>query len=103
MITLCFLGNVLISATLIWIVQNLFKKYNSKNKFDYETFMRIPGPRPLPLIGNALHFAMPHEKLYGYWTTLKKKYGLRFRMFGLDPIVIISEPEDIKGIITIYR
>ncbi|KAF5336531.1 hypothetical protein D9611_006546 [Ephemerocybe angulata] len=51
---------------------------------------RPPGPRGLPLIGNA--FQIPKDKQWLVWDKWRRKYGdlVSFRILGSDNLVLSS-------------
>jgi cytochrome P450 family 3 subfamily A len=86
-----------ISQWIIWIILILAILY-IYGTWTYSTFkkMDVPGPTPLPLIGNFLHLIRE-----GFRMDLKlgKKYGSVYGYYeGVIPVLVISEPEYIKQI-----
>ena len=60
---------------------------------DYITYTRLPpGPRPLPLVGNAFQFPKG-QPLWRTLTTWSETYGPIFGLFlGRTPTLIITDP-----------
>ena len=63
--------------------------------------LHIPGPAPLPILGNALLFAGPMENYLPTMASLWAKYGSIFRIhFGTTPQLVISAPEHFEKILS---
>jgi len=78
-------------------VFSVFEIYFDKRR----NLWNIPGPFPLPLFGNALLFAKPHEYFMPTCSTLIKKYGKVARIhLGPRPNVIIASPEGFEKVLS---
>lgn len=63
--------------------------------------LHIPGPTPLPILGNALLLAGPMENVLTTALSLREKYGNAFLFhFGMMPQLVISAPQDFEKILS---
>jgi len=66
-----------------------------------KNLLHLPGPFPLPFVGNALKFIGPTEDFVHKMTYLVNKYGSVFRLhLGPRANLIISEPEAFEKILS---
>ncbi|XKL62370.1 hypothetical protein PGB90_002203 [Kerria lacca] len=64
---------------------------------------KIPGPKPVPIFGNALEL-MQAKTVYEKWVELSKKYGPIFRLWvGKDLFVVITNPDDTEAFLSRAR
>ncbi|KAM6157324.1 cytochrome P450 3A14-like [Erethizon dorsatum] len=57
----------------------------------------IPGPKPVPLFGNVLSYG---KGIWKFDQECYKKYGRIWGLYdGLQPVLVITEPEMIKGVL----
>ncbi|CAK1578178.1 unnamed protein product [Parnassius mnemosyne] len=61
----------------------------------------IPGPFPLPLVGNGLHFLVKPTEYLGVLERLQEKYGkaIRVHLFS-SRYVVLYHPKYIEGVVT---
>jgi len=86
-----FLGVCLIFA---WGCVQL---YSNRKK----NLLHVPGPTPLPILGNALYLMGPHEEFMDKVWTLRRQYGPNFRLhLGTRPNLVISSPEAYEKILS---
>ncbi|GBP00705.1 Cytochrome P450 4g15 [Eumeta japonica] len=79
----------------------LWLHWRYRNRHLLEFASRLPGPKPLPVIGNALYFMCQPEELINVIRKLIDSYGdvLRFWL-GPDLNVIVTDPDDLKILLT---
>ena len=60
----------------------------------------IPGPTPLPLIGNSMVFIGKRKELHTYFCEAGKKYGSIYGLYFLKlPMIVVAEPEIIRQVL----
>ena len=60
----------------------------------------IPGPTPLPLIGNSMVFIGKRKELHTYFCEAGKKYGSIYGLYLFKlPIIVVAEPEIIRQVL----
>ncbi|XP_018020647.1 probable cytochrome P450 49a1 [Hyalella azteca] len=72
------------------------KTLNPKN------FSDIPGPKPLPLIGNTLLFFTHKDfdlnNVQKFWESITREYGgiVKLKVFGAPTMVVTTSPDDVE-------
>lgn len=91
--------SLVLTAVFVFVV--LVYQYWSKRDF-YRIASKIPGPTPLPFIGNALeYFSLDHSKVLDYLVDLMKKYDGTARIWlGQMLVIHISKPDDLEILMT---
>ena len=61
-------------------------------------FSEVPGPKPLPFLGNYLHLRGRRRELHKVFSDLRDDYGdiCKFHIPGRSPMVILSDVEAIE-------
>ena len=95
-----FLVQLLNTPTIVLIIiLTIIILYLTRDK--KKNLLHIPGPPPLPIIGNALLFAGPSENVYKAFVSLRAKYGKIFRIHeGMIPELVITAPEDVQKVLS---
>ncbi|KAM9409650.1 cytochrome P450 1A1-like isoform 1-T1 [Pholidichthys leucotaenia] len=85
------LSEFLVAITTVCLVYLILKSFRKKIP---EGLHHLPGPTPLPIIGNLLQMGRnPHLSLTG----MSKKYGDVFQIqIGMRPVVVMSGNETVK-------
>ena len=85
------------SLTYFWLIAFtvllswLITKYLNDN-YDYESYNKIPGPKPWPILGNADRFRIPRYELRSMFENLYSEYGPVVRIkLGSFPYVLMHE------------
>ncbi|CAG7734982.1 unnamed protein product [Allacma fusca] len=61
----------------------------------------IPGPRPLPILGNLLTINIPDEDVFNLHERLRETYGERYKLkFGFTYHVVLHNPKDIEKLLS---
>jgi len=69
-----------------------------------KNLFHLPGPLPLPLLGNALMFTKPHEFFMGTLQQLRAQYGGTLRIhLGTRANVAVTTPEGFEKILSSNR
>ncbi|KAG2388956.1 hypothetical protein C9374_014356 [Naegleria lovaniensis] len=70
------------------------KDPSPKFEHDIQSFHEIPGPKGLPLVGNAMELARHSKNINQYFVDLVQQYGdmVRLNMFG-KRMLILANPE----------
>lgn len=91
-----FIGSVsvsesLVALTAVCLVYLILKFFRTEIP---EGLRRLPGPKPLPIIGNVLEVGnKPHLSL----TAMSKRYGDVFQIqIGMRPVVVLSGSETVR-------
>ncbi|XP_041792897.1 cytochrome P450 1A1 [Chelmon rostratus] len=91
-----FIGSVsvsesLVALTALCLVYLILKFFRTEIP---EGLRQLPGPKPLPIIGNVLEVgSKPHLSL----TTMSKRYGHVFQIqIGMRPVVVLSGLETVR-------
>ncbi|CAN9506807.1 unnamed protein product [Ophioblennius macclurei] len=91
-----FIGSLSVSEGLLVLLvlclgYTIFKRFSKKIPAGLK---RLPGPKPLPIIGNALELgSKPHLS----FTSMSKRYGDVFQIqLGMRPVVILNGYETIR-------
>lgn len=91
-----FIGSVsvfegLLALTTVCLVYLILKFFNTEIP---EGLRRLPGPKPLPIIGNLLEIGhRPYQTL----TAMSKRYGHVFQIqIGMRPVVVLSGSETVR-------
>lgn len=81
----------LVAMTVMCLVYLILKSFRTKIP---EGLRRLPGPQPLPLIGNVLEVgSKPHLSL----TAMSKRYGPVFQIqIGMRPVIVLSGSETVR-------
>ncbi|XP_029353311.1 cytochrome P450 1A1 [Echeneis naucrates] len=91
-----FIGSVsvsegLVAITTVCLVYLILKLFHTEIP---EGLRRLPGPKPLPIIGNVLEVG---SKPYLSLTAMSKQYGDVFQIqIGMRPVVVLSGSETIR-------
>ena len=91
-----FIGSVSVSESLLAIttlclVYLILKFFHTEIP---EGLRRLPGPKPLPIIGNVLEVG---SKPYLSLTAMSKRYGHVFQIqIGMRPVVVLSGIETVR-------
>lgn len=73
-------------AIFIWLCISLWRKFWLSD-YEYSAYLKIPGPKMFPIIGNAMDYAVPYDKFLDNWWRLKRDHGPVFKlMFGSIPV-----------------
>ncbi|XP_069546448.1 cytochrome P450 1A1 [Brachyistius frenatus] len=81
----------LVALTTVCVVYLLLKSFHNMIP---EGLLRLPGPKPLPIIGNVLEVG---SKPYLSLTAMSKRYGDVFQIqIGMRPVVVLSGNETIR-------
>nr|Q92095.1 RecName: Full=Cytochrome P450 1A1; AltName: Full=CYPIA1 [Opsanus tau]AAA74968.1 cytochrome P450 1A [Opsanus tau] len=96
LIILPFIGSLSVSESLVALITicvvYLILTY-SHTKIP-AGLQRLPGPKPLPIIGNVLEIG---RKPYQTLTALSKRYGPVFQIqIGMRPVVVLSGSETVR-------
>ena len=94
-----FLVQLLNTPTIVLIILlTIIILYLTRDK--KKNLLHIPGPPPLPVIGNALLFAGP-SGFHKAFESLRAKYGKIFRIHeGMIPELVITAPEDVQKVLS---
>ena len=85
---------ILLTGALLWSIKELYLD-RKKNLLD------LPGPKPLPFLGNALLFAKPNEQFIPTVKYLMGVYGNVVRMhLGQRPNLIVACPDAYEKILS---
>lgn len=76
-------------------------KYHISRIPQYKVAMKLPGPKALPILGNALEFFCKNEELLSRFIYHVEKYPkpMRFWM-GQKLLLVFSTPDDIEQILS---
>lgn len=91
-----FIGSVsvsesLVAMTTVCLVYLILKFFHTEIP---EGLRRLPGPKPLPLIGNVLEMG---SKPYLSLSAMSKRYGHVFQIqIGMRPVVVLSGSETVR-------
>ncbi|XP_074522846.1 cytochrome P450 1A1 [Halichoeres trimaculatus] len=91
-----FIGSVsvsesLVAMTTVCLVYLIIKFFHTKIP---EGLRQLPGPKPLPIIGNVLEVG---SKPYLSLTSMSKRYGDVFQIqIGMRPVVVLSGIETVR-------
>ena len=91
-----FIGSVSVSESLVamttmCLVYLILKYFHTEIP---EGLRRLPGPKPLPIIGNVLEVG---SRPYLSLTNMSKRYGDVFQIqIGMRPVVVLSGSETIR-------
>ncbi|XP_062245394.1 cytochrome P450 1A1 [Platichthys flesus] len=91
-----FIGSVSVSESLVamttmCLVYLILKFFQTEIP---EGLLRLPGPKPLPIIGNVLGLG---SKPYLSLTDMSKRYGHVFQIqIGMRPVVVLSGSETVR-------
>nr|AIA66374.1 cytochrome P450 family 1 subfamily A polypeptide 1 [Pseudopleuronectes yokohamae] len=91
-----FIGSVsvsesLVAMTMMCLVYLILKYLQTEIP---EGLRRLPGPKPLPIIGNVLELG---SKPYLSLTAMSKRYGHVFQIqIGMRPVVVLSGSETVR-------
>lgn len=81
----------LLAVSTICLVYLFLKSFQRKIP---EGLQRLPGPKPLPIIGNVLEVG---RKPYLSLTAMSKRYGNVFQIeIGMRPVVVLSGNETVR-------
>ncbi|XP_023139824.1 cytochrome P450 1A1 [Amphiprion ocellaris] len=81
----------LLAITTVCLVYLFLKRFHNKIP---EGLRRLPGPKPLPIIGNVLEVG---SKPYLSLTAMSKRYGDVFQIqIGTRPVVVLSGNETVR-------
>lgn len=84
-------SHVLVAVTTACLVYLIIK--NAQNKIP-EGLQQLPGPKPLPIIGNLLELG---KRPYLSLTSMSKRYGDVFQIqIGMRPVVVLSGNETVR-------
>ncbi|KAK9720583.1 Cytochrome P450 [Popillia japonica] len=82
---------VILSPLICWVIY----WYNKVHYFE-KYLHKIPGPKRLPLVGNALDLASS-TRLLPVLMEYYKKYRTNFKMYiGAQPYLLLTEPKDLE-------
>ena len=60
----------------------------------------LPGPKPWPYVGNLFEVTNKYGGLHKAFLEYAKKYGKVYKMYmGRDPVIVVADPEMLKGIL----
>nr|O42430.1 RecName: Full=Cytochrome P450 1A1; AltName: Full=CYPIA1 [Limanda limanda]CAA04953.1 CYP1A [Limanda limanda] len=91
-----FIGSVsvsesLVAMTTVCLVYLILKFFQTEIP---EGLRRLPGPKPLPIIGNVLEMG---SRPYLSLTAMSKRYGNVFQIqIGMRPVVVLSGSETVR-------
>eukprot|EP00090_Calanus_glacialis_P018963 TRINITY_DN29285_c0_g1_i1.p1 TRINITY_DN29285_c0_g1~~TRINITY_DN29285_c0_g1_i1.p1 ORF type:complete len:506 (-),score=75.50 TRINITY_DN29285_c0_g1_i1:15-1532(-) len=92
--------NIILILILIVLILKVLDLLLNRKKQLYH----IPGPLPLPLVGNALLFANAHENFLPTMKSLGERYGKSFRLhLGSRPNLVVSSPTAYEKILSSSR
>ncbi|TNN63999.1 Cytochrome P450 1A1 [Liparis tanakae] len=81
----------LVAMTTVCVVYLIFKFFHTEIP---EGLRRLPGPKPLPIIGNVLEVG---SRPYLSLTAMSKRYGDVFQIqIGMRPVVVISGSDTLR-------
>ncbi|XP_022075235.2 cytochrome P450 1A1 [Acanthochromis polyacanthus] len=81
----------LLAITTVCLVYLFLKRFHNEIP---EGLRRLPGPKPLPIIGNVLEVG---SKPYLSLTAMSKRYGDVFQIqIGMRPVVVLSGNETVR-------
>nr|XP_020448126.1 cytochrome P450 1A1 [Monopterus albus] len=81
----------LVALTAVCLVYLILKVFQTKIP---EGLRQLPGPKPLPIIGNVLEVG---NKPYLSLTAMRKRYGNVFQIqIGMRPVVVLSGYETVR-------
>ncbi|KAK2853511.1 hypothetical protein Q5P01_006172 [Channa striata] len=81
----------LLAITTVCLVYMILKFFQPEIP---EGLCRLPGPKPLPIIGNVLELG---RKPYQSLTAMSKRYGHVFQIhIGMRPVVVLSGSETVR-------
>lgn len=81
----------LVALTTVCLVYLILKFFRTEIP---EGLRRLPGPKPLPIIGNVLELG---SKPYLSLTAMSKRYGHVFQIqIGMRPVVVLSGSETVR-------
>ncbi|XP_044012362.1 cytochrome P450 4C1-like [Aphidius gifuensis] len=89
---------ILLCGPVIFLL--ILDYYNHHNKKGCQ-INKIPGPKPLPILGNLLSVLSQPDGFWGFGKNITKKYGpvCKFWVFN-QAIVYVSDPDDIKVVLS---
>merc|ERR1719244_1700465 len=67
----------------------------------YRNLLHVPGPSPLPMIGNVLMLSGPEYLFLPKLKRIAEQYGPVFRLhFGSRPSLLVASPENCEKILS---
>ncbi|KAJ2940215.1 hypothetical protein O0L34_g11782 [Tuta absoluta] len=87
--------------SFLGILAAVWLRWRYRNRRLLQAAQQIPGPPPLPMLGNALQFMCQPEEFIRVLKELMLEYGEVFRFWlGPDLCVVVSNPDDLKVLLT---